>query len=325
VSTLWIARGLIDLRRRLDKGPPDVVLATGPPMVALLVARLGVMGSSLPLVIEFRDLWAANPAYDPGGRTLAHVEAWILRRASAVVVCTPEAGEDLRARHPWVADRAHVLPNGFEPELLRSRRPARPAAGETLQLLHSGTLTLHRPLSPLLRVLQREPYRSRLRLVLHGYVVPELVREAAEAAASCQIELVAASSWADAVERIAAADIALITQAASAGDATAVASKVYEYLALGKPVLCLTDGGATEALLRRLGADAWCARLGDEASIMRALDSLLAGEPWAQVPVERLVAYDRSRIAAGLVAVLDRILHEMDPAAPRAELTVGVS
>ena len=60
--------------------------------------------------------------------------------------------------------------------------------------------------------------------------------------------------WEDAVRAIAAADVGLISQSRRAGDETAVTTKVYEYLALGKPVLCLSDGGATEALLQRLGA-----------------------------------------------------------------------
>ena len=63
------------------------------------------------------------------------------------------------------------------------------------------------------------------------------------------VEIVPPSGWEDAVERIAAADVALITQSRGAGDETAVAAKVYEYLALGKPVLCISHGGATEALL----------------------------------------------------------------------------
>ena len=97
--------------------------------------------------------------------------------------------------------------------------------------------------------------------MLHGYVAPEIRAEIERSGA--EVELVPPSSWEDAVRRIAAADVALVTQARGAGDETAVAAKVYEYLALGKPVLCLSHGGATEALLRRLGADQLTARLDD--------------------------------------------------------------
>src|SRR5437764_1412230 len=95
-------------------------------------------------------------------------------------------------------------------------------------ILHSGTLTKGRPLAPLLRVL-----RPPLRLVLHGYVVPEILTEVERS--GVEVELVPPSSWEDAVRRIAEADVALVTQARGAGDATAVAAKLYEYLAPGKP------------------------------------------------------------------------------------------
>ena len=306
LSTLWVARGLLDARRLLSSGGYDVVVATAPPMVALLIGRLAVVGSRVPLVVDLRDLWAGNPAYDAGGRTLTWAERWILRRAQATVVCTPEAAADIRRRHPVEAPRTHVICNGFESELLRRRQDATATRrGRMLELLHSGTLTLHRPLTPLLTVLRREPYRSRVRLVLHGYVVPELADEARAAASQCVIDIVPPSKWSDAVARIAVTDVGLITQAASAGDATAVASKVYEYLALGKPVLCLTDGGATEALLRRLGADRWCARLDDIDSIAAALDDLFVSVPEPLAP-QALAPYERLRLSQAMAELLDR-------------------
>jgi len=304
LSTLWIARGVIEARGRLRRQHYDIVVATAPPMIALVVARLAMASSRLPLIIDLRDLWAGNPAYDSGGRALTRAEAWVLRRAQAAVVCTPEAAIDLRGRHRTIAARVHVVTNGFEKELLARRRAPAPRGDRMLTILHSGTLTLYRPLTPLLRVLRREPYRSCVRLLLHGYLVPELAREARAAAAHCEIEILRSSTWNDAVERIAAADVALITQARSAGDATAVASKVYEYLALGKPVLCLSDGGATEALLRRLGAHRWCARLHDEEAIAAAIDDLLACTPPPLSP-DALAPYDRLRLAAAMSELLD--------------------
>src|SRR5439155_23312181 len=118
---------------------------------------------------------------------------------------------------------------------------------------HSGTLTKDRPLAPLLRV-----FDFFFWLVLHGYVAPEIRAEIERSGA--EVEIVSPSGWEDAVRRIAEADVALVTQSRAAGDETAVAAKVYEYLALGKPLLCLTDGGATDSLVRRLGADQLCAR-----------------------------------------------------------------
>jgi glycosyltransferase involved in cell wall biosynthesis len=293
LSSAWVARGSTEVGRRLRNGGYDAVLATGPPFAALAAARL--RHGEVPLVVELRDLWAGNPAFDRGGPVLPRLESWVVREAAAVVAVTPEAADDLRRRHPDA--RVEEITNGFEPELLERRRPTeRPAT----TILHSGTLTKDRPLTPLLRAL-----RPPLHLVLHGYVAPEI--QADIEASSADVELVPPSGWSDAVERIAKADVALITQARGAGDETAVAAKVYEYLALGKPVLCISDGGATEALLRRLGVDQLCSRLDDPSSIDRALARIQANDLPAPLAPKRLAPYERPRLAQRLAELLDAV------------------
>jgi len=299
LSTVWIARAAVQVRRRLDSSCYDAVLATGPPFAALMGARMADRRGAPPLVVELRDLWAGNPSFDRGGRVLSSLESWVLRGSEAVVAMSPEATEDLRSRHPALSDRMLEIPNGFEPELL-ARRSTETAVGRPIEILHSGTLTVDRPLSPLLRALSGD-----FRLVLHGHVAPEIRREIEQSGRP--VEIVAPSAWEDAVSRIAEADVTLVTQARSAGDATAVAAKVYEYLALGKPVLCLSHGGATEALLRRLGADQLCARLDDEPSIRTVLERARDGELQPAVPPRRLQPYARPRLAKRLVELLDSL------------------
>jgi glycosyltransferase involved in cell wall biosynthesis len=304
LSMLWVRPGRTAVRAAIAERNPDVVLATGPPMAGVLAARAALAPDSPPFVVELRDLWAGSPAFDRGGRVLPALERWMFEPASAVVACTPEAVRDLAARHPRLHGRLHEVANGFEPALLARRGVPRTPV-ERLTLLHSGTLSVDRPLAPLLRVLAREPYRTRVRLVLHGLVAPAIADEIAAAPRGADVAVVPPSGWEEAVDRVARCDVALITQAAGAGDATAVASKVYEYLALGKPVLCLSDGGATEALLRRLGADALLARLGDEGSIAAALDRALAGPLPEPLAPERLAPYDRRALAGRMAKLLD--------------------
>jgi glycosyltransferase involved in cell wall biosynthesis len=301
LSMAWLPRGAAAVRGRLPEH--DVVLATGPPMVALLAARLALRAGGPPLVVELRDLWAGNPAFDRGGPLLPAVERMVFERAAAIVGCTPEAVADLKSRYPALERRVHEVPNGFEGALLDRRRNDQPS-GAPLTILHSGTLTADRPLTPLLEALERLP--GAFRLVLHGYVAPPIVEQVA-AARGVDIQFVPPTNWDDAVTRIADADVTLVTQGHDAGDATAVASKVYEYLALGRPVLCVSNGGATEALLRRLGADALCARLDDEGSIAAALDRILAGEAPPPVPVEHLRPYERRHAAHRLTGLLSAL------------------
>lgn len=310
LSTLWIARGAALARRRTTHGAPDVVVATGPPIAGLIAARLGVC-ARVPLILELRDLWAANPAFDAGGRLLSAIERWLLREAQRVVVCTPEAVSDLRLRHPMLDGRIVEIPNGFDPEIAGFAPDA--SAGDRalprrISLLHSGTLVPARPLLPLVRALEDRRVAGGFELVLHGHLAPasraevELVRRESKV----PVEIVAPSSWPDAVRRIARADAGLILQARAAGDETAVASKVYEYLALGRPTLCVTDGGASETLLRRLGADQLCARLDKHETIVAALMRLRKGAFRPPAP-ERLAAYSRRELARRMAALLDDV------------------
>jgi glycosyltransferase involved in cell wall biosynthesis len=310
-SMAWIPRASREIRRRLRTGSYSVIVATGPPMSALLAARLASRGDKMPLLVELRDLWADNPAFDHGSRILANAERWVLSGASAIVALTPEATADLHRRHPGLAGRIVEIPNGFEPELLDRRRHN--TGSQPLTILHSGTLTPDRPIAPLLQALAPEPNRSAFRLVLHGYVDPAIRAEVDQAAANIDVEVRAPSSWEDAVQAIAAADVGLISQSQGAGDETAVAAKVYEYLALGKPVLCLSDGGATEALLHRIGAAQFCARLGDQSSISAALDGLRTGPFPTPLPADRLADYDRRVLARRIALELEQVALEVAP------------
>lgn len=336
LSMLWIPRGALLLRRRIERHAPDVVLATGPPIAGLIAAGSGV-GARVPLVMELRDLWAGNPAFDAGGRLLSAIENRLLGKARAVVACTPEAVSDLRLRHPELDGRVVEISNGFDPEIRSiamhqiadntDRKDAdadahadidadtdadTDAHDAALTLLHSGTLTAVRPISPLVQALENPSLAGSFRLVLHGYLSPASRAEVEQAGreSSVPIEVLPPCSWAEAVARIAKADAGLITQASGAGDETAIASKIYEYLALEKPVLCLTDGGASEALLRRLGADQLCARLDTPETIVAALMRLRDQGAVEPPSPERLEPYSRQVLAGRMAALLEDVARD---------------
>ena len=64
------------------------------------------------------------------------LEAWALRRAAAVTAVNRPIVDDLVARHPWLAGRAHVLPNGFD----RAEAADDVSLGEGFWIVHTGRL-----------------------------------------------------------------------------------------------------------------------------------------------------------------------------------------
>ncbi len=314
LSMLWVPRGALRVCRRVERRVPDVVLATGPPIAGPIAARVGTPGR-VPLVLELRDLWAGNPAFDAGGRILPAVEDWLLGEARRVVACTPEAVSDLCRRHTSLRQRLVEIPNGFDPAIttigapdLASGEADRGRSARTLTLLHSGTLTPARPIMALVRALRDPRVQGSFRLVLHGYLSPRSRAEVEQARheSELSIEVLAPSPWRQAVAQIASADAGVITQGHAAGDATAVASKIYEYLALGKPALCITDGGASEALLHRLGANELCARLNEPDTIVAALTRLREGA-FRLPSAEQLAPYNRRALAERMARLLEDV------------------
>jgi glycosyltransferase involved in cell wall biosynthesis len=91
-------------------------------------------------------------------------------------------------------------------------------------------------------------------------------------------------------------------------DRTALGTKVFELLALGRPVLALVDdGNDLHRLLESLGQGAGCARHDDPAAIAAAIERLAADPPPA-APPEALAAWNRSAIAARVAALLDGLV-----------------
>src|SRR5205814_3271546 len=107
----------------------------------------------VPLVVEFRDLWAGNPYFDRGSSTLRRLEGRALARASAVVTVTEGCQAVLLELHPEIAERLRVFPNGFQSSLLSRREPL--SQGDPATLIHAGSLYGDRTAESLVGALAR--------------------------------------------------------------------------------------------------------------------------------------------------------------------------
>ena len=169
------------------------------------------------------------------------------------------------------------MPNGYDPALL-ARRTAPPAAWpEKVTLIHPGVLYGDRRVDELLEALARPALAGRVRLELVGNLTAETERALEQAPPGVEVGIVPPQSWDATMDRVSAADAVAVIYPRSMGDELSLPVKLHEALALGKPVLSITAGGASEALLRELGQDHALARDGDAASVGDALERLLAG------------------------------------------------
>lgn len=209
----------------------------------------GVLGPrlGLPVIYEAHDLETRNPsrAREPWAEGLLHlIDRVALTRSSAVASLTADFRRLLAAigwRDP--AD-VFVIPDAYDERLFapRPRLEARGALGlppEAPIIAYAGMTFAHRWLDGLLAAIAR--LRSRhadLLLVLVGGRPAEreaLRHEAARLGIAEALHLVPPRPQAEVVTYLAAADVLVIPDTVT--DVTASPLKLFEYLALGQPLV----------------------------------------------------------------------------------------
>ena len=302
-NNLWSLTGRRLVRETVARANPDVVVATIPPPSALFASAREVQG--IPLVADVRDLWAGNPYYDRGSALMAHLQGHGLEHAAATVTVSDGCRDRLLELHPGLDGRVHVLPNGFDPQLIGRRHPPTEHDGPR-RFVFAGSLYGEHTAEAIVQALALPSLRGRASLRLVGVVDPR-TRAAIAATPEAAVTTEPPVSWDDAIAHVLEADAAVaITTPATGGD-MALPIKMFEALALGRPVLALARPGSDLArLLQRLGQDAGLAAPGDVAAIAAAIERLLDAPP-PPVDPAALAEFDRDRIAARYAGLLEEV------------------
>ncbi|MDO5698383.1 MAG: glycosyltransferase [Dermatophilus congolensis] len=123
--------------------PVDLVVATANPNVDFCAAWALNRAHGVPYVMDYRDAWMLD-VFDgtflhPEGGRVDKLERRMLNSAREVWF----VNEPIRAwhakRHPAVADRMHVVANGYDPEFVPDARAHGPASEKPLVFGYIGT------------------------------------------------------------------------------------------------------------------------------------------------------------------------------------------
>ena len=249
----WVVPLLRELRQLCRSWRPDVILVSGPPFSAFVAVSLFARHARIPWVAEFRDRWADDPyALIPGWRRALdrRVERWALRGADGLVTVS----------EPWSRhySRLYRLPvvtvmNGYDPQDFTGLPSGPPAAGPPLRIVYTGFVYPER----------RDPTQLFRALLLSG-LSPDLVQILFYGSRSSylegRIDAVGVRAYVqvhdpvpykEALRLQATADVLLLLQWNNPADESNVPGKVFEYLAVCRPVLGLGPENGIPAQLVR--------------------------------------------------------------------------
>lgn len=303
----WVPGATWRALRAVRRYRPEVLYSTSSPVSAHLVALIVSRLTGLPWVADFRDGWTRNPQDEALGGPFGRLSTWLERRVvgrARALIVVDESVELIDIAHD--DPRRVVIRNGVDPEDLPA--PAGRPRNDRFTLSYVGALYGERNAAPVFAALRAliergvvDPNAVDVRLVGHQAIDPSLDL------ARIPITRVGYVDHATAVAEMTQAD-ALLFYAPASNRGTS--GKIFEYLAAGRPILCVagTDNFAFE-LVRELGAGP-CAEPTDRVAIETALEELY--RRWQQgelivspdVRAEVLRRFSRPALAERLAKVL---------------------
>jgi glycosyltransferase involved in cell wall biosynthesis len=292
----------------------SAVLASGPPFSVLVAGEAVARELDVPLVADMRDGWRDNPIawYPSAAARRRALQAELKVLASAAVVLMVGPGTAKEAVELGGHD-VRVLPNGFDPA---DMVPWRPQERGPLRLVFMGQmyggLTEPWDLFRALGMVRAERPDLDVRLDIVGDVDERIKAGAAGQGLSSVVEYSGYLPHAEAIAHVAVADVALVIVADRPGAGGVVTGKLFEYFAVGLPVLALAPVHGDAARIIASHDAGWSVAPHDvDAIAARVIE--LAGDKRGGVvhrgaAPEAIAKYERRVLTGQLAEVLDTVV-----------------
>ncbi len=359
---LWAMAAMAQIGKVLRRRQVDVLWTTAPPYAVALVGAWAKTRYGIRWVADLRSPWSFGvsiPWVGSAGYVLDRVlHQRVLAAADAVVVIDPNEFRLLASDgRVGRSGKCHYIPNGFDSNDLRSG--AGPRRDDCFRVGHVGVfywnaardrskrgwrsklaaavsyrsgLVDQSPqsasfvLSALKKLVDERPeVRQKLRLVLVGQLHREDAQMVRGLGLSDCVELAGHVSHEQAVEWMQACYALYLPFwfRRNGGCVPRVPSKTYEYIACGKPILCVTGRGETRNLVEGAGAGIFCAPTGE--ALAEAIGNLFQSWQRGRLRVmpnwDFINRYTWREAARKTAQVFDAVL---SPASVQEETQTGV-
>jgi glycosyltransferase involved in cell wall biosynthesis len=263
----WMLRAALHTRSMIRRFRPQVIVSSGPPHSAHLVAGLATIGTSVRWLIDLRDPWAGPlPKVwqsDPmlGSRTFRMLspplEHLAFGAAHGIITNTQQLVEALAAKYADVP--VVCVPSGVDPECLpppaRDRYPG-------LGIAYTGMLYAGRDVGPVVRALriffERHPDAARAgsKLRIAGEAEAGHARAFSDAVAAAgmaqYVDVLGLLPRGQALDVVSRSRLAVVL---AQQQELQIPAKLYESVAMGVPTLVVAPAGSATAVEgHRLGA-----------------------------------------------------------------------
>lgn len=264
-SLIWVPCMLRKAINILRKIPIEVVLISCPPFHQAMAGVLLKKWFRIKLVVDYRDAWGLNPYRQTlnsfkrfvlqGDKALEHC---LLRNADLLVVSHQEMKGRYLRHFKFLEGRIEVVYNGFDPEKIVSSKEA---LFPQFTILHLGNFYFGQKtrdpdlfLTALQQVITEKNIPiGQLRVLFVGERYIEVEKMITDKGLSAYVSYLDRISHDVAMEYLNKSHLLLLIE-----NMDVMTTKVYEYIATGKPILCLIrKEGELEKFIRYFSPNAY--------------------------------------------------------------------
>ena len=248
----------------LRKIPIEAVLISCPPFHQAIAGVLLKKWFSTKLVVDYRDAWTLNPyrrRLNPFRRFVLKgdkfFEKYLLHNTNLLIVSHQEMKERYLCHFKFLEGRIEVIYNGFDPEKIEVLQES---LFSEFTILHLGNFYAKQKtrdpdlfLNSLRKIItEKDISPDQLRVLFIGEKYNEVEEMIEEKGLSAYVSYLNRVPHDSAMEYLNKSHALLLIESLDV-----MTTKVYEYLATGKPMLCLIKhGGELEGFIRRFSTNA---------------------------------------------------------------------
>lgn len=260
---LWVPAAVRAASNRLARGDIDALFTTAPPYsVHLAGLSLKRRYPQVPWLMDLRDIWSENPAITSlaAFKLQRACEAACVRHADHITTATDGLRRLMQGAFTLEPERISTITNGFDSADLPQHNPARAPRGAPLRLTYIGSLIGNRAqatrglFAALTRLAAAGLTGKDMTLRLIGIFDEMMYRWSQPLEAAGLVELVPFMPQAAAHAEASAADALLLVAAEDREGRLSHTNKLFEYLAVGRPILALVPDGDIARLVREANA-----------------------------------------------------------------------
>jgi glycosyltransferase involved in cell wall biosynthesis len=303
----WIGWAWRVGRLRRERVPGiSVVISSGPPHSAHLGASRLARRMGVPHVVDLRDDWGLNPLLRHPGPWHGPIDRFFEKRClllAAHVVCAAEDGvEAITQRLPALRGRVSCIPNGYDREDidgLPGRTPV-PSSG-LVRFLFAGSLRSTQEIGSFFQVFgdMSLKHHGELSLRLLGLISPQHEAAARAGVPEDVLRVEPPVPHAAALREMASADVLILFTGGGGWGPSTMTGKLYEYLAMRRPILLVGPLGPAANLVLAAGAGV-VAPTDDPRALAGAIGAVMAqarDEAFTGASSETIAAFERGYLA----------------------------